>query len=78
MVFTETTAFVTVSCREVAAFVPDSLGQQRRRGRHVVCCVCLSALLLFGSFVGQLDARASCWCGVVCCFLLVVLLAADC
>ena len=39
---------------------------------------CLSVLLLFGSFPGQLEARASCRCSVVCCFLLVVLLAADC
>ena len=33
---------------------------------------CLSVLLLFGTFPGQLVARASCWCSVVCCFLAIL------
>ena len=70
MVSTETMAFVTVSYRGVAAFVPNSLEQKMCEMRAVT-------VVLFGSFSGHLEARASVWCSVVCCFLLVVLLAAD-
>ena len=36
--------------------------------KDVLSLWCLPVLLLFGSFPGQLEARASCWCSVVCCF----------
>ena len=64
------------------------LGGHRFRPRHVgavgvkgvLSLWCLPALLLFGAFAGQLEARASSWCAIniVWCFLLVALLAADC
>ena len=44
--------------------------------KGVLSLWCLSSLLLFGLFAGQLEARASCWCVIVCCLLLVVLLDA--
>ena len=44
-----------------------------RRGLKAVVSLCLSVLLLmFGSFPGQLEARASCWCSVVRFFLLLL------
>ena len=45
--------------------------------KSVLALRCLSMLLLSGSLPDQLEARASFWCRVVCCFLLAVLLAAD-
>ena len=38
---------------------------RNRRGVKGVLSLCLSVPLLFGSFLGQLEARASCWCSVV-------------
>ena len=73
MVSKETIAFVTASCRGVAACVPHSLEQPKGCERRASLWY-LFVLLLFRWLPSQLEARASVWCIVVC-FLLVVLLA---
>ena len=51
-------------------FSPQTRWGSRRGVKGVLSLWCLSLLLLIGSFPGQLEARASCWCSVVRCFLL--------
>ena len=64
MVSTKAVAFTTISYRGVAAFVPDSLEQQKGCERRAIAVVPVCA--------------SSVWCRVGCWFALFVLLAADC
>ena len=52
----------------VRRFHPRLAGAVRRCVKDVLSLWCLPVLLMFGSFSGPLEARASCWCSVVCCF----------